>query len=108
MRIYFLDTLFLFIIILKIIPINTIINVMKTAEYKFNDKLYFKKLIRLNLYAVFIKRLEQNSTVWAGKIDNGLYILYVITVINDDESIINDKGTAKILASIEVRFNIEK
>ncbi len=108
MRIYFLDTLFLFIIILKIIPINTIINVMKTAEYKFNDKLYFKKFIRLNLYAVFIKRLEQNSTVRAGKIDNGLYILYVITVINDDESIINDKGTAKILASIEVRFNIEK
>ena len=62
----------------------------------------------LNLYAIFINVFEQNSAVFAGKIDNGSYIWYNIIVSNDDESIINDKGIANILANKEVRFNTEK
>ena len=96
------------IFILIIIPINTIINVINTAEYKFKLNSYFRKFILLNLYANSIKTLEKNSAVFEGKIDNGAYIWYVIIVINDDESIIKDRGTANILDIREVIFNIEK
>ena len=67
-----------------------------------------RKSALLNFSAKFINSSEQNSAVEAGKIARGLYIWYVIIVINDDDSIMNDRGTANILDIIEVIFSIEK
>lgn len=71
---YYEEEFDLLIFTLIIIPINIIMNVINTAEYKFRLNSYLRKFKLLNLFANSIKTLEKNSTVFEGKIDNGAYI----------------------------------
>ena len=85
-----------------------IINVINIAIYIFNSKLnlkYWKSEIFLDNS---IKAFAANSVVFAGYIDRLWNIWYVNIVINDDDSIIKDNGTANIFAIIELRFKILK
>ena len=98
----------LFILILIIIPINIRTKVINIAVCKLNDNSYLRKLILLNFCDNFINIFVKNSVDADGYMDNWGYIWYVIIVINDDDNIINDNGTANIFAITEVIFNIEK
>lgn len=82
--------------------------VTNIAIYIFNSKLYLKYWKSEIPLDNSIKRFAANSVVFAGYIDRLLNIWYVNIVINDDESIIKDNGTANIFAIIELRFKILK
>ena len=82
--------------------------VINIAIYIFNSKLYLRYWKWEIPLDNSIKRFAANSVVFAGYIDRLLNIWYVNIVINDDESIIKDNGTANIFAIIELRFKILK